>query len=277
MVTRLRSTWLAGGGAILLVLSLSGIVAAATLVGDGGGSAVLPADPPSGATDTTKTFEDIDGNGIDDDCQDPAAAVNPVAAAAALAAADLNHDGTISVSEAAQSGWTGGTNCNHGGYVSGVAHGSGDECAAGGTTPTTTTDEANEAEGDTPDKPKSGDGESGDAVNASTGGTNDASETDATTCDPADPADPAETSTDNPPAVCPVVVAPPAAGDQAPADTSPNAHGKAVSKVAMSDAVGGKNCNHGGAVSAAAKKDHSGPHGQSAAKTHGKGKGHKQS
>ena len=37
MVTRLRSTWLAGGGAILLVLSLSGIVAAATLVGDGGG------------------------------------------------------------------------------------------------------------------------------------------------------------------------------------------------------------------------------------------------
>ena len=41
--------------------------------------------------------------------------------AAALAAADLNGDGTISVSEAAQSGWTGGTNCNHGGYVSGVA------------------------------------------------------------------------------------------------------------------------------------------------------------
>ena len=39
MVTRSRSTWLAGGGAILLVLSLSGIVAGATLVGDGGGSA----------------------------------------------------------------------------------------------------------------------------------------------------------------------------------------------------------------------------------------------
>ena len=133
MVTRLRSTWLAGGGAILLVLSLSGIVAGATLVGDGGGSAVLPADPPSGATDTTLTFEDVDGNGIDDDCQDPAAAADPVAAAAALAAADLNHDGTISVSEAAQSGWTGGANCNHGGYVSGVAHGSGDDCAAGGT------------------------------------------------------------------------------------------------------------------------------------------------
>ena len=217
MVTRLRSTWLAGGGAILLVLSLSGIVAAATLVGDGGGSAVLPADPPSGATDTTKTFEDIDGNGIDDDCQDPAAAANPVAGAAALAAADLNHDGTISVSEAAQSGWTGGTNCNHGGYVSGVA-----------TTSST------------------------DATETST-----------------------EKTTDSPPAVCPAVAAPaPAPAADAPVDTSPNAHGTAVSTIAQSDAVGGKNCNNGGAVSVAAKKDHSGPHGKAATKTHGKGNGH---
>ncbi len=259
MVTRVRSTWLAGGGAILLVLSLSGIVAGATLVGDGAGDTVQPADPPAGATDTTPTFEDVDGNGIDDDCQDPAAAADPVAIADALKAADLNGDGTISVSEAAQSGWMGGTNCNHGGYVSGVAHVSGDECAAGGTTPT-------------------GDGESGDAVNASTGGTTDASETDAATCDPADPAETTETSTDGAPAVCPVVATPPASGDQAPTDTSPNAHGKAVSLVAQSDAVGGKNCNHGGAVSAAsaaAKKDHSGPHGKSATKTHGKGKGHK--
>ena len=121
MVTRLRSTWLAGGGAVLLVLSLSGIVAGATLVGDGSGDTVQPADPPAGATDTTLTFEDVDGNGIDDDCQDPAAAANPVVVADALKAADLNGDGTISVSEAAQSGWTGGANCNHGGYVSGVA------------------------------------------------------------------------------------------------------------------------------------------------------------
>ena len=136
MVTRLRSTWLAGGGAVLLVLSLSGIVAGATLVGDGSGDTVQPADPPAGATDTTLTFEDVDGNGIDDDCQDPAAAANPVAVADALKAADLNGDGTISVSEAAQSGWTGGVNCNHGGYVSGVARGSGDD-ARGGTTPTT--------------------------------------------------------------------------------------------------------------------------------------------
>ena len=215
MVTRLRSTWLAGGVAIVLVLSLSGIVAAATLVGDGGGSAVLPADPPTGVTDTTKTFEDVDGNAIDDDCQDPAAVADPVAAAAALAAADLNHDGTISVSEAAQSGWTGGINCNHGGYVSAVAKPSGD--------PAETT---------------------GDA-------------------------------TDSPPADCPAAVAPAAApAADEPVDTSPNAHGAAVSKVAQSDAVGGKNCNHGGAVSAAAKKDHSGPHGKAATKTHGKGKGH---
>jgi hypothetical protein len=200
----------------LLVLSLSGIVAGATLVGDGSGDTVQPADPPAGATDTTLTFEDVDGNGIDDDCQELAAAASPVVAAAALAAADLNHDGTISVSEAAQSGWTGGANCNHGGYVSGVATA---------------------------------------------------------------PDDPTETSTDqttdSPPADCPVVVAPaPAAGDAAPADTAPNAHGKAVSDIAQSDAVGGKNCNHGGAVSEAAKKDHSGPHGQAATKNHGKGKGH---
>ena len=37
---------------------------------------------------------------------------------------------------------------------------------------------------------------------------------------------------------------------------SPNAHGKAVSLVAQDKtAIGGKNCNHGGAVSEAAKKD----------------------
>ena len=75
-------------------------------------------------------------------------------------------------------------------------------------------------------------------------------------------------------AECPATQPAPAPAADAPVDTSPNAHGTAVSKVAQSDAVGGKNCNHGGAVSAAAKKDHSGPHGKSAAKTHGKGKGH---
>ena len=87
------------------------------------------------------------------------------------------------------------------------------------------------------------------------------------------------------PAVCPVTEPVPPAAD-APLDTAPNAHGKAVSAVAGSDAVGGKNCNHGGAVSAAAKKDHGA--GADAATVHGKpdklaakgakhahGKGHK--
>jgi hypothetical protein len=70
--------------------------------------------------DTTLTFEDLDGNGVDDDCQD-AVVPDAEAAAAALLATDLDGDGKVSVSEAAQSGWTGGKNCNHGGYVRGVA------------------------------------------------------------------------------------------------------------------------------------------------------------
>ncbi len=45
--------------------------------------------------------------------------------------------------------------------------------------------------------------------------------------------------------------------DRDPAlDEQKNGHGKWVSMVAQSDAIGGKNCNHGGAVSEAAKKDH---------------------
>ena len=35
----------------------------------------------------------------------------------------------------------------------------------------------------------------------------------------------------------------------------PKNHGAVVSVVAQSDAVGGKNCNHGGAVSEASHKD----------------------
>ena len=137
MLTRLRSSWLAGGGAVLLVMSVSGMAAAATLVSDSTDPLVAPGDPAVGATDTTLTFEDVDGNTIDDDCQDLAPVALPDVAAAAFAAADLDGDGTISTSEAAQSDWVGGTNCNHGGYVSGVAgapDGCDDSQASAGTT-----------------------------------------------------------------------------------------------------------------------------------------------
>jgi hypothetical protein len=122
---------------------------------------------------------------------------NPEAAAAAFAAADLDGDGAISVTEAAQSGWTGGLNCNHGGYVSQVA---------------TAEDEA--------------DDEAEEEV------------------DETEPAEEAE---------CEVVAAP--EPDPAFDPTAPYYHGAWVAWVAGSDAVGGKNCNHGGAVSEAAKQD----------------------
>ena len=120
MFFRARSTVLAGTGAMLLVLSLSGVVAAASILT---AIAAPVADPaqPAAEVDTTATFEDINGDGIDDDCQTDVVEV-PGAGDAAKAAIDLNADGQISVSEAAQSGWTGGKNCNHGGYVSSVAH-----------------------------------------------------------------------------------------------------------------------------------------------------------
>ena len=246
MLTRLRSRWLAGGGALLLVLSLSGMAAAASLVSDSTDPLVTPGDPAVGTTDTTLTFEDVDGNGVDDDCQDVAPDALPVAVAAAFAVVDLNGDGTISTSEAAQSDWVGGTNCNHGGYVSGVAgapDGCGDSQDSSGTT-----DEGSDEDGGidgTPAAPP-------DAVAASCETETETTETPPTECTP------------------PVVPAPVVA---APVDTNANAHGKAVSAVAQSDAIGGKNCNHGGAVSAAAKKDHSGPHGNSEKGGHGKGKG----
>ena len=72
------------------------------------------------------------------------------------------------------------------------------------------------------------------------------------------------------PAGCDAPAVEPAVEEDAPVDTAPNAHGKAVSKVAQSDAVGGKNCNHGGAVSEAAKKDHDEQHGNAAKKAAGK-------
>jgi hypothetical protein len=247
MLTRLRSTWLAGGGAFLLVVSLSGFASAATTVSD------------------TQTFLDLDGNGVADSCQTVVVA-DAVAATTSFTAADINADGTISVTEAAHSGWIGGANCNHGGYVSSLAKGSSDSCD---------TETPPAADGDSDEG--SADGDTNEDGGAPTTGATTVST--AVVTAPADcTVDPAEDAPDAeaPAAVCPVVVVPPVA-PVAPVDTAPNAHGKAVSAVAQSDAVGGKNCNHGGAVSAAAKKDHGADTAAKAAKhaIHGKGKGHK--
>jgi hypothetical protein len=184
--TRLRSTWLASAGAVVLVLLFAGLAA---------GRVVLTEDAPAPEVttpDTTAAFADLNGNGIDDACEEVGTVVpDPTAEASAAAAVDEDADGVISVPEAAHSDRTGGTNCNHGGYVSWVAEGSPD--------PTEQTEAA-----------------------APT-----------TECVP---------------------VAPP---ERDPAlDEQKNGHGKWVSIVAQSEATGGKNCNHGGAVSEAAKKDH---------------------
>ena len=114
MVRKLRSRSLAGAGAVLLVLSMTGLAAAATLVDD-----TTPA--------SLSTFEDLNANGIDDDCE-TAVTADAAAVTTAMAAVDANADGVVSTTEAAHSGWVGGENCNHGGYVSGVARGSADEC-----------------------------------------------------------------------------------------------------------------------------------------------------
>jgi hypothetical protein len=181
---RLRSAPAAGVVAPLLVLLVAGFAAAGTVLVD-------PAS--STTTTTTATFVDTNGNGIDDTCEQDVVA-DPAAAAAADAAVDTDGNGTISVPEAAHSDRRGGANCNHGGYVSGVAR------------------------------------DSGAADEQTT--TGQAQPQDQTTCTP---------------------VAPP---DRDPAlDGQKNAHGKWISIVAQSDAIGGKNCNHGGAVSDASKAD----------------------
>jgi hypothetical protein len=111
-MTKRRSTWLGASGALFLILSLSGVAAGAT--------------PPDAVADevvdTTATFEDIDGNGIDDDCQDVEADADEDAAAAELLIVDADANGVISTTEAAHSARIGGKNCNHGGYVSWIAH-----------------------------------------------------------------------------------------------------------------------------------------------------------
>lgn len=227
MLKRLRSMSLAGSAAIALVLAVSGIVAAGSLLTAITAPAVDPIEPA--VVDTTQTFEDVDGDGIDDDCDD-AVEANVDAAEAADTAVDLDGDGTISTSEAAQSDRIGGVNCNHGGYVSTVA----------------------QAACDSAEEPATADGsDPGDETTTIALVTEE--EPAAATCD-----EDADETADEPettePKVCEAAPAEEPAADE-PVDTAPNAHGKAVSEVAQSDAVGGKNCNHGGAVSEVAK-DH---------------------
>ena len=204
MLKRLWTGGLAGGGALILVFALSGIVAAATVL------TALTAPAPDAApitADTTATFEDLDGNGVDDDCQEGTVEADPAAEASAAAAVDTDGDGTVSVTEAAHSDRTGGRNCNHGGYVSSVANG----------------DETDEAEA--PEEAPTADAPA--------------------ECETTVPADEPATGTLDDTEV---------SADEAVVADEPaaNAHGTSVSEVATSDAVGGRNCNHGGAVSEAA-------------------------
>jgi hypothetical protein len=206
MLKHLRATWLAGAGAALLILSMTGLAAAATVVDD-----TAPA--------TLSTFEDLNGNGIDDDCE-TAVTEDAAAVTAAMAAVDLDADGVISVTEAAHSAWVGGTNCNHGGYVSTVARAASDACDA---------DAGAETEDESVEEPNHA------AIETAPGAAADCTE---------DETEETEETEDDVAKVC--TVAPPVEG--APV-AAPLSH----VEVAHSDAVGGKNCNHGGAVSESAK------------------------
>ena len=198
------------------------LLATLIIVGLAAGWMARPTGSPTGMV---AAFVDLNGNDVDDTCETEPIVEDAAAAEAAETAVDLDGDGTVSVSEAAQSDRIGGKNCNHGGYVSWVAHGS---CAD----PTTT-----------PEQPALVTGPDPDAVLAA----------DLSSCD--EPADASTTEADEaaPDATCDEVAPP----ERDPAlDEQKNGHGKWVSMVAQSDAIGGTNCNHGGAVSEAAKKDH---------------------
>ena len=108
------------------MLMFTGLAAGAVVLKDAGSTTSTT---QVGTTDTTATFEDTNGNGIDDDCE-ATVNVDPAAEAAAALAVDENGDGVVSVSEAAHSDRVGGTNCNHGGYVSGVSQGEESTAAA---------------------------------------------------------------------------------------------------------------------------------------------------
>ena len=132
-----RSRWLAGTAGLFLVLSMSGVAMGVT--------------PPDAVpdVDTTATYEDVDGNGIDDDCQDAVAVADPDAVTAEQATVDTDADGVISTTEAAHSARTGGKNCNHGGYVSWIAQHKHD-CVTESSEEESTAEDGDEpAEGDT--------------------------------------------------------------------------------------------------------------------------------
>ena len=196
------------------------LLATLIIVGFAAGRMAQTTETPSGMV---AAFVDLNGNDIDDTCETDPIVEDAAAAEEAETAVDLDGDGTISVSEAAQSDRIGGQNCNHGGYVSWVAHGS---CAD----PTATPEQPALVTGPDPD------------VAAETTSCDEPAEEEPTT-------EAAEAPTDT---ACEEV--PPPERDPA-LDGQRNGHGKWVSTVAQSDAIGGKNCNHGGAVSEAAKKD----------------------
>ena len=80
--------WAAGACSVLLVLTISTAALGAASV----------------------TYVDANGNHVEDSCE-TGVVPNAVAAAASFAAADLDHDGKISESEALQAGWIGSENC----------------------------------------------------------------------------------------------------------------------------------------------------------------------
>ena len=217
MMRKLRSRSLAGAGAVLLVLSMTGLAAAATLVDD-----TTPA--------TLSTFEDLNGNGIDDDCE-TAVTADAAAVTTAMAAVDLNADGVVSTTEAAHSGWVGGKNCNHGGYVSWVAHDSADACDEADAS--TDEDAADESDQDLDHA----------AIETSTGTATVAADCSEETPE-ADAADETDAADDAARAACEAALA---AGTPLVLPTMTHV------ELAQSDVIGGKNCNHGGAVSEANK------------------------
>jgi hypothetical protein len=197
---------------------MSGFAAAATLVDD-----TTPA--------TIATFEDLNGNGIDDDCE-TAVAANADAVTAAMAAVDTNADGVISITEAAHSSWVGGLNCNHGGYVSTVAKGTADTCDES-EAPEATNDETSDESGDSDEFDHA-------AIETSTGTAPVAADC----AEDAPSADEADATTDAARAACEAALA---AGTPLVLPVMTHV------ELAQSDVVGGKNCNHGGAVSEANK------------------------